>query len=159
MSWVSVGSDNGVSPVRYQAITWNNAKLLPIGPLGTNLNEFRIKIRYIGGHFVQWGWELKRPHCSRVFYHRLVIGCKAFVQKYEYIRYLYWIIRSFLTDLERCHLVLKSCFYTYDPEAVLEVFPDACLIFTRRNLRDALGSMMLLLKMVCNVRVCDIFQK
>ena len=31
-----IGSDNGLSPSRRQAITWTNAELLLIGPLGTN---------------------------------------------------------------------------------------------------------------------------
>ena len=30
-----IGSDNGLSPGRRQAITWTNAGILLIGPLGT----------------------------------------------------------------------------------------------------------------------------
>ena len=44
VNWVSIGSDNGLSPSRRQAITWTNADLLSIGPLGTNFSEIRIKI-------------------------------------------------------------------------------------------------------------------
>ena len=40
-----IGSDNGLSPDRRQAITWTNAGILLIGPLGTNLNEILIKIQ------------------------------------------------------------------------------------------------------------------
>ena len=36
-------SRNGLSPVRRQAITWTNADLLSIGPLGTNFSEIRIQ--------------------------------------------------------------------------------------------------------------------
>ena len=43
VSRVSIGSDNGLSPVRHQAITWNNTHLLSIRPLGTNLCEIGIK--------------------------------------------------------------------------------------------------------------------
>ena len=64
---VSIGSDNGLSPVRHQAITWTNAHMSSIGPLGTNLSEIRIKTQkkihsrkcilkrrlWKGGHFVQ----------------------------------------------------------------------------------------------------------
>ena len=50
MNWVSTGSDNGLSPVRRQAITWANAHLLSIGPLGTNCREIRIKTQK---HFIQ----------------------------------------------------------------------------------------------------------
>ena len=39
-----IGSDNGLSPGRRQAIIWTNAGILLIGPLGTNFNETSIKI-------------------------------------------------------------------------------------------------------------------
>ena len=39
-----VGSDNGLSPGRRQAIIWTNAGMLLIGPLGTNFNEISIEI-------------------------------------------------------------------------------------------------------------------
>ena len=42
---VSIGSDNGLSPVQHQAITWTNACLLSNGPLGTNFSEIRTKIQ------------------------------------------------------------------------------------------------------------------
>ena len=40
----SVGSDNGLSPGRRQAIIWTNAGILLIGPLGTNFSENLIEI-------------------------------------------------------------------------------------------------------------------
>ena len=39
-----IGSDNGLSPGRRQAIIWTNAGILLIGPLGTNLSEISIEI-------------------------------------------------------------------------------------------------------------------
>ena len=39
-----VGSDNGLSPGRRQAIIWTNAGILLIGPLGTNFDDILIKI-------------------------------------------------------------------------------------------------------------------
>ena len=39
-----IGSDNGLSPNRRQAIIWTNAGILLIGPLGTNFNEISIEI-------------------------------------------------------------------------------------------------------------------
>ena len=39
-----IGSDNGLSPVRRQAIIWTNAGILLIGPLGTNFSEIIIEI-------------------------------------------------------------------------------------------------------------------
>ena len=39
-----IGSDNGLSPGRRQAIIWTNAGILLIGPLATNFNEILIEI-------------------------------------------------------------------------------------------------------------------
>ena len=41
---ISIGSDNGLSPDRRQAIIWTNAGISLIGPLGTNFHEILIKI-------------------------------------------------------------------------------------------------------------------
>ena len=40
-----IGSDNGLSPGRRQAIIWTNAGILLIGPLGTNFSEILIGIQ------------------------------------------------------------------------------------------------------------------
>ena len=72
MNSASIGSCDGLSPVRRQAITWTNADLLSdllsIGPLGIKFSEIRINIHSFsfmkmrlkcrlrdGGHFVQRG--------------------------------------------------------------------------------------------------------
>ena len=39
-----IGSSNGLSPGRCQAIIWTNAGILIIGPLGTNCSEILIEI-------------------------------------------------------------------------------------------------------------------
>ena len=39
-----IGSDNGLSPDRRQALIWTNAGILLIGPLGTNFSEILIEI-------------------------------------------------------------------------------------------------------------------
>ena len=39
-----IGSDNGLSPGRRQAIIWTNAGILLIGTLGTNFNEILSEI-------------------------------------------------------------------------------------------------------------------
>ena len=39
------GSDNGLSPVRRQAIIWTNAGILFIGPSGTNFSEISIEMQ------------------------------------------------------------------------------------------------------------------
>ena len=40
----TIGSDNGLSPGRRQAIIWTNAEILLIGTLGTNFSEILSKI-------------------------------------------------------------------------------------------------------------------
>ena len=40
-----IGSDDGLSPVRRQAIIWTNAGLLSIRNLGTNFSEILIEIQ------------------------------------------------------------------------------------------------------------------
>ena len=41
----TIGSDNGLSPGRHQAIIWTNAGILLIGPIGTNFSEILIEIK------------------------------------------------------------------------------------------------------------------
>ena len=64
------GSDNGLSPGRHQAITWTNARILLIGPLGRNFNEILIEIytfsfRKLHLKTVVWKTAaiLSRPQC------------------------------------------------------------------------------------------------
>ena len=45
VNWVSTGSDNGLSLVWRQAITWPNADVLSIGSLGANFSQIHIKIQ------------------------------------------------------------------------------------------------------------------
>ena len=40
-----IGSDNGLSPGRRQAIIWTNDGILLVGPLGTNFSELLIEIQ------------------------------------------------------------------------------------------------------------------
>ena len=40
-----IGSDNGLSPGRRQAIIWTNAGIVLIGPLGTNFCEILVGIQ------------------------------------------------------------------------------------------------------------------
>ena len=42
----TIGSDNGLSPRRLQAIIWTNAGILLIRPWGTNSNEFLFKLQH-----------------------------------------------------------------------------------------------------------------
>ena len=46
MNWVTIGSGNGLSPARRQAITWTNADFMSIRTSGTNFSVIRIKIQH-----------------------------------------------------------------------------------------------------------------
>ena len=65
-----IGSDNGMSPYRRQAIIWTNAGILLIGPFGTNFSEISIEILIFsfakmslrnGGHFSRPQWVKISP--------------------------------------------------------------------------------------------------
>ena len=45
VNYAVIGSDNGLSPFRRLAITWNGDRLLLIGPLGTYLSKICIGIK------------------------------------------------------------------------------------------------------------------
>ena len=61
----TIGSDNGLSPGRRQAIIWTNDGILLIEPLGTNFNEiligiqtFSLKKMHLKMSSAKW-----RPYC------------------------------------------------------------------------------------------------
>ena len=45
VNYTIIGSDNGLSPGRRQAIIWTIAGILLIIPLGTNFSEIAIEIK------------------------------------------------------------------------------------------------------------------
>ena len=63
-----IGSDNGLSPDRCQAIIWTNAGILLIGPLGTNISEILIEILTFS--FMKMRLKVssakRRPFCLRL---------------------------------------------------------------------------------------------
>ena len=46
-NWVIIGVDNGLLPIRHQAIIWTNADLLSIGLLRTNCSEVVIAVQQL----------------------------------------------------------------------------------------------------------------
>ena len=60
-----IGSDNGLSPGRRQAIIWTNAGILLIGPLGTNFSEivFGIKTSSFKKMHLKMSSAKWRPFC------------------------------------------------------------------------------------------------
>ena len=72
-----IGSDNGLTPGRRQAITWSNAVILLIGPSGTNLSEILIKIHTFQGNayktvVCKTAAILSQPQCVRLSSARLL---------------------------------------------------------------------------------------
>ena len=55
---IVIGSVNGLSPGRRQTITWTNARILLIWPLGTNFNEISFKKMHLKMSSAKW-----RPFC------------------------------------------------------------------------------------------------
>ena len=60
-----IGSNNGLSPGRCQAIIWTNAGILLIGPLGTNFSETLIEIHTFSfmKMYLKWSSVKWRPFC------------------------------------------------------------------------------------------------
>ena len=62
---ISIGSDNGSSPGRRQAIIWTNAGMLLIGPLGTNFSDILIKIYTFSFKRMHLAAISSRPQCVK----------------------------------------------------------------------------------------------
>ena len=63
-NWTIIGSDNGLSPDRRQAIIWTNAGILLIEPLGTNFSEILIEIQIFSFKKMRLKMSAKwRPFC------------------------------------------------------------------------------------------------
>ena len=60
-----IGSDNGLSPGRRQAIIWTNAGILLVGPLGKNFNKILIEIHIISfkKSHLKMSSGKRRPSC------------------------------------------------------------------------------------------------
>ena len=103
----TIGSDNGLSPERRQAIIWTNAGILLIGPLGTNFSEILIEIQT---------FSLKKIHlkmssakcCSFRLGLNVLIHC-ALVMLYV-LRHLgqYWLSQWLVTRVTPSHY-LNQC--------------------------------------------------
>ena len=54
---LTICSDNGLSPVRRQAIIWTNAGILSIWPLETNFSEILIEILTVSFKNMRFKWS------------------------------------------------------------------------------------------------------
>ena len=64
VSYVIIGSDNGLLPNRHQAIIWTNAGILLTGPLWKNFSEILIKIHKFSWKKMHWKCRLQ----NRVYF-------------------------------------------------------------------------------------------
>ena len=111
-----IGSNNGLSPGRRQAIIWTNVGISSIGPLGTNFSEILIGNIFIEGNafeIVVWKMAaiLSRPQCVKplsaismcIWDPKLVIIVFADVLQHQQIHmvnyHLYVIHISFIHSL------------------------------------------------------------
>ena len=88
---IIIGSDNGLSPGRHQAIIGTNAEILLIGPLGTNISEILIKVHTfhsknafkMSGNWRPFSLDLNVfSHAVNIHVctsHKLMIGSQLFV--------------------------------------------------------------------------------
>ena len=78
-----IGSDNGLSPGRRQAIIWTNAGILLIGPLGTNFSEILIKI-------ITFSFKKMRLKVSSAKRRPFCLGLN--VLRTEYCHYIWFLV-------------------------------------------------------------------
>ena len=114
-----VGSDNGLSPGRRQAIIWINAGILLIWPLGKNLSEiyieiftFSLKKMRLKVSSAKWRQfclglnVLICPQAVLVPLHK-VPGCD-FPWHYSDVTWVFWHLRSLVTQVKWVFRCLKS---------------------------------------------------
>ena len=106
-----IGSDNGLSPGRRQAIIWTNAGILSIGPLETNFSEIYIQIRTFS--FMKMGLKVSsvkwRLFCLGLNVLNVASGCfyLQFVLSYSTNIYLNILIRLMISSDVRMHMQSK----------------------------------------------------
>ena len=71
-----IGSDNGLSPNRRQAIIWTNAGILLIGPSGTNFSEILIEI-------ITFSFKKMRLKVSSAKWRPCCLGLNVLTGKYK----------------------------------------------------------------------------
>ena len=102
-----IGSDNGLSPERRQAIIWTNAGILLIGPLGTNFGEILIQIQTFS--LKKMRLKMSSAKCS---FRLCLSGLKppAFLHHYHWVwRYHTLCFCLFHEFYIKCQDFLQSC--------------------------------------------------
>ena len=82
VNWINIGSGNGLSPIRCQAITWTNAALMSIWPLGTNFSEIWIKTQNVS--FSKCTWKCRLQNGGHVVQEEIGECC---IYRHTFYRY------------------------------------------------------------------------
>ena len=80
-----IGSDNGLSPARRQAITYTNAGILLIGPLGTSFSEILIGIQTFS--FVKMHFKMSSAKWRSICLGPNVLNSASEIYRYTTIKY------------------------------------------------------------------------
>ena len=86
----TIASDNGLTPGRRQAIIWTNARILLIGPLGTNFIEILIGIQT---------FSFKKMHLkmSSAKWRPFCLGLNVLISETQQLRKWQMLLRRRLT--------------------------------------------------------------
>ena len=111
----TIGSDNGLSPWRYQAIIWTNAEILLIGPLRTNLSKILIGIQtfsFTKMHLKMWSAKW-RPFCLGLNVLRNLSMCFAGIRS---VGFHYEIVSAIIRQFWKCNLSHTDSSHCYTAE-------------------------------------------
>ena len=102
-----IGSDNGFSPWRRQAIIWNNAGLLLIEPIGTNVSEISIEIQTfsIKKMHLNMSSEKWRPFCLGLNVSDFQNTDHSSSSRAIYGLCLLWVLYYSGTEYHRCYFL------------------------------------------------------
>ena len=114
-----IGPDNGLSPGRRQAIIWNNAGILLIGPLGTNFSQILIEIHKFS--FTKMRLKLSsakwRPYC-------LGLNVLKYIQMFHIIGHICPVttdtMNMYIVNYSLGHFIGHNILRTCVPEAGIE---------------------------------------
>ena len=102
---VSIGWDNGLSPIQHQAIIWTYAGMLLIAPLGTNFSEILIEIQT----FSRKKMHLKMSSGKYLFrLHLNVIYGQCVTWKSISTNTIPWSNPTLISPLDHCTLSNRS---------------------------------------------------
>ena len=158
-----IGSDNGLSPGRRQAIILTNAGILSIGPLGTNFSEILIKIQTFS--FMKMDLNVSsakwRPFC--VGLNVLMEWFVAYLSPYICLNQckiiVNWILKfnvSFFSKLTYLHLskFIWNCHLQKYQPFMWKIKPFTMKVY----LNSLFQSMEYSLKFLCCTFIMELFQ-